>query len=370
MRFFGQSEAHSRTMDFKTWSTSLISYMQNGTGSWTPRQMSTHYAPLSNHTTFLPASSTGGAVDQLDGALTYRPFASSAEEWNLGTQDFIWSMDNVDATSGGTSTIHQVWVRPATNLYEQTLEAAIRSAGLDPNVTSEETLYRVASNFTGVMRNTSLEARMFEANWTNVATSANATAEACHSLPVPFEFNLFGANYGNGSNGGVYVCDNALITFGDTSVMTDFSGLSPMGFNGSLPPVGFLFGASDRLLLDFSYVSGNDTKGLSYVTAFVRYSATNLLQYDAVIEAEVTLAVDSNFTYIELRMSHDTNYLDNTGVWGLSDGFELKELAPMSPGASVVGQGDATGRFWGAYPNHHVAVRLEQTVTPDGEWIQ
>ncbi|MCA9574090.1 MAG: hypothetical protein KC668_01595 [Myxococcales bacterium] len=129
LRFYGETSAHERVIDFATTSTALKTYLITGTGSpgaqpYDPavtRLLSGyHDASVPLHLRGGPGVRTGSNSDAGDLALTSTPFAgqsavrsSAVSNWNVGATGDLWEVDNSSATSAADDTLHRVWVRPS-----------------------------------------------------------------------------------------------------------------------------------------------------------------------------------------------------------------------------------------------------------------
>lgn len=341
VRFFGRTASDSQTLHFKTWSTSLISYLATGAGSW-GRMQFPQVALLEGHNASLPATTAGAKSNRGDLAAVDYPFYSSLHSWVPAPP--YWQMDDVSVTNQ-YNTQHQMWIRP--HVWPMLSEANVSDAPLI-----------VSGSVPAVMN--SNDATLV------VTLATTALADTCWSLPLPMNFKMFGANYGNGNNGGVYVCDDQYITFGapTSGVITGFTALQT--------GVALLFGAADRLLVHYAHISGSITtntttnttssnttdSGVSYTTALLRYSATNLVN-SHLVDLELTFAVDAAYQYIELRVGASSSYNAVNGTWGVNDGFlRVQNLSAVPPGASVVFQSDLQGRAWQELPASHLDLRL------------
>lgn len=152
----------------------------------------------------------------------------------------------------------------------------------------------------------------------------------------------------------MFVCDNQLITFGAQSTITT-------GFSPVTAGVALMFGSADRLLLYHVRVPTkvDSATGMNYTTAIMRYSASSSNSITAVLDFEVTFARDTSYQYIELRAGGTNDFGGVTGAWGLSDSFVFAPaLGALQGGQSVVLQGDLYGRYWQAFNNSHLDIRM------------
>ena len=111
VRFYGYATAVHRTIHFKTWDGSIVSYLRTGSGSMSALQNSAIWAPLSGHDAFLPASMDSYYANEGDYALTRHPFYNTYDyHWNIKDGGNRWEVDDyINGTNSNTK--HQVWVR-------------------------------------------------------------------------------------------------------------------------------------------------------------------------------------------------------------------------------------------------------------------
>ncbi|MHA7102324.1 RHS repeat domain-containing protein [Roseivirga pacifica] len=107
VRFYGETNAHSRKIHFKT--PLGTEYLKTGTGSFAGLAASN--VLLSGHTANLPTSAASYYSNQGDLALTNFPFyRAGTYHWGISGAGTRWEVDN--PPSGSTyNTIHRVWVR-------------------------------------------------------------------------------------------------------------------------------------------------------------------------------------------------------------------------------------------------------------------
>lgn len=80
--------------------------------------------------------------------------------------------------------------------------------------------------------------------------------DSFYNVTIPFTFNFFGVNYGNGNNGGVAVGTNGYVTFG-------YGASQYSGYSASSPGRGLFFLAADRRLYNLYAGSMSPIKGVS-----------------------------------------------------------------------------------------------------------
>jgi hypothetical protein len=195
-------------------------------------------------------------------------------------------------------------------------------------------------------------ATMYAPNLTTVYRGASD--DGSRPLPLGMDFFVFGVNYGNGSNGGVVLNDNAFVSFG-------YNATQKSGFNASQPGIVLLLGAADRLLLHASCtpVTSVGRLGLDYVACVLRFNANATAAASVWVDFEVTFARDATYQYIEVRAGKSVTYGGTSGTWGLSDAFRMgANLTALVANQSVVLQSDPAGRYWNTFAGRHLDIRL------------
>ena len=157
-----------------------------------------------------------------------------------------------------------------------------------------------------------------------------------YNINIPFTFNFFGINYGNGNNGGVYVGTNGYITFG-------FGASQFYDFTASSPGRGLFFLSGDRRLFTLYAGSMSDIKGLNRYRVYWygnSFSNTN-------DRFTVEIIFYSN-GYIQLNYGTLSNTAYN-GL-GITNGIEYKVT-------------------WTVYSNYSIAINSnDTTITTGGYW--
>lgn len=176
VRFYAKSSAHNTVIHFKTWSSSLISYLTTGKGSWDSRQMIKYVTLLDGHTAALPLAGMGGASDQTDSAATTDLMTSAAAKWSIGGTS--WAVD--DMATSYNNTLHQIWVRPKpVNLMPANASAVVHSGD------------QVAA-----MSYSRLDSAIA------VVNPSTTHADGCWPLPLEMDFYMLGVNQAS-------ACDSA-----------------------------------------------------------------------------------------------------------------------------------------------------------------
>lgn len=123
LRFYGETNNHSRIIHFKTTHLGTMNYFKTGTGNCSGIESS--FTTLVGHNALLPAVSDGFAANMNNIAMTNQPFALTCvgNHWNIGTfgtssSPHRWEVDDMLCTAcctniqGNTQhTFHQVWIK-------------------------------------------------------------------------------------------------------------------------------------------------------------------------------------------------------------------------------------------------------------------
>lgn len=346
IRFYGKTSESSRVVHFSSRHIKLVQSMKVRWGGLTATAeeliATGKFAALAGHNASFPPSTpvSGYAASIWSDALgglsgfgittsngqgdNYVSWRTLKDQWSCQ-----WPVDSrSSAASCAYNTLHQIWARAAPTVY-----AGPRMAAGDRACDDVSARY----------------VPLLSAIDYSVSTS----------IALPFAFRWFGRDYGNNSNGGVWLGSNGYIAFGTGDEGVTVSSENPA-------PAALHLGLANRLLAYAGLSAVVSDGDLQYVLLLVRYLSKSAPARE--LQYTITFGVGSNSQFIEVRSGAGNDLSDpavGAGVWQLSDGYGFVDAKPPAVdggGSFVLQSSDLTGTTWGAFPGTHLDIK--QTPPP------
>ena len=192
VRFYGQTSAHSRVIDFKTSLAAVLSYIKTGNGSMTGIGSAGNFTALPGHTAFLPATTDSYFPNQGAIALTEFPFYKSGSyHWGIQGLGNRWEVDD-EIDGYDFSTIHRMFVRGSATAVPGTPVAANVAAGQCGATVTLTGTQAVSDNCAATVTYSPASGSVFAVGTTTVtATATDASGNTTSSsFPVTVTDNI------------------------------------------------------------------------------------------------------------------------------------------------------------------------------------